>query len=90
MVKTNKYRKRSKKHFTKKRHITSSHKKNNKQKNKNTIKSKKNRNQIYLSPKNILLSAGRSQAGSSLSDIQYGSESYKATLNHYNTMNKCE
>lgn len=85
-----KYQKRSNKHSTKKRRTTSSYKKNNKQKHKNTTKSKKNRNQIHLSPKNILLSASRSQAGSSLSDIQYGSESYKATKYHYDITNKSD
>lgn len=79
-----KYQKGGKKHSTKKRRVTSSYKKHKKQKHKNTTKSKKTRNRIHLSPKNILLSAGRSQAGSALSDIQYGSESYKATLDHYN------
>jgi hypothetical protein len=72
MRKTNKHRKRSKKHFTKKRHITSSYKKNTKQYN-------KNRNQKHLSPKNTLLAAGRSQAGSSQSNFQYGSRGLIAT-----------
>jgi hypothetical protein len=79
-----KYRKEGKKHSTKRRRASSSYKKNNKQKHKNTTKSHKNRNQIHLSPKNILLSAGRSQSGSSHTDFQFGSKSYNDTLAHYN------